>query len=128
LPGHEIEHQLLIGCGPLSVHYTALIDAMTGTNKKIAGIVSICGDLVGAILAGRTVLGPIDHILEIFAEFENHGVKIGRVVISTLNPADQNLAIDAVSEYCAERDIPISLLTDLISTAAIPSAIMRWAC
>lgn len=106
------ENQLLIGSGPISAHYAAMIDSMPNIQKKIAGIVSISGDLVGSTLGGRTVVGPIDNFQEIISEFSNHGIAIDRVVIGAIDDADVEFARSSIASFCEARSISISLVRD----------------
>lgn len=130
VPGTRVETQLLLGCGPLSVHYTALLDGLPQSARRIAGIVSICGDLVGSTLGKRIVLGPIEHFPEIVAEFKNHGVDIDRIVIAALNPKFQQIAFNHVSQYCEKHSIPVSFLDEIFGTtsASIRSAFAESTC
>lgn len=114
---HLYENQLLLGCGPMSVHYAALIDELPDARTKIVGIVSICGDLVGSTLGNRTVLGPVGNIEEIWSEFKNHGVDIHRIVIAAADLRYQQQALDAVAPHCEAHGIKLSLLSDLIGTS-----------
>lgn len=112
-----VEHQLLVGCTPLSLHYAALIDGLSPSQKSITGIVSINGDLVGTSIAGRTVLGPIHHIEEILAEYKNHGIDVQHIIISTPDRDEQRKAHEVLFSICDRKNIKLSYLRDLLHDA-----------
>ena len=73
-------------------------------------------------MCGVPVIGSADQLDAVIEEFAVHGVHTDRVIVGGDETLLSAAALDAVRETCAQRDIVVDFLPNLIGLAPLPRA------
>jgi hypothetical protein len=95
------------------------------TRRLNAHVVAVLDDnqkLFGRTMCGVPVVGSADQLDAVIEEFAVHGVHTDRVIIGGDETLLSAAALSAVRETCAQRDIVVDFVPNLIGLAPLPRA------
>ena len=78
----EVEHILIVGASRLTSFYLRMIDELAPATHRPLAIFDDKQALAGRSIAGCPIVGPPTDIPRVISEYEVHGVKIDRIVVT----------------------------------------------
>jgi lipopolysaccharide/colanic/teichoic acid biosynthesis glycosyltransferase len=116
-----VEHIIMIGSSRLTSLYIKLLQAHAPGQREIIAVLDENPRLFGRTVCGVPVVGPPEQLDSVIEEFAVHGISADRVIIggdeSLLSPA----ALDEVRDTCAQRDIVVAFVPNLIGLPPLPA-------
>jgi lipopolysaccharide/colanic/teichoic acid biosynthesis glycosyltransferase len=116
-----VEHIIMIGSSRLTSLYIKLLQAHAPGQREIIAVLDENPKLFGRTMCGVPVVGPPEQLDSVIEEFAVHGISADRVIIggdgSLLSPA----ALDEVRDTCAQRDIVVDYVPNLIGLPPLPA-------
>jgi lipopolysaccharide/colanic/teichoic acid biosynthesis glycosyltransferase len=116
------EHIIMIGSSRLTSLYIKLLQAHAPAQRHVIAVLDDNPKLFGRTMCGVPVVGGTVQLDAVIEEFAVHGIRTDRVIIggdeSLLAPA----TLDAVRETCAQRDVVVGFMPDLIALPPLPRA------
>jgi lipopolysaccharide/colanic/teichoic acid biosynthesis glycosyltransferase len=114
------EHIIIIGTNHLSSLYIKFLNAYAPTRRRIIAVLDHKEHLVGRAMCGVPVVASPQQLDPVIKEFEVHGVRTDRIIIG----GDENFLNEKMLNHvrcvCAERDIALDFLPNLIGLTDPP--------
>jgi lipopolysaccharide/colanic/teichoic acid biosynthesis glycosyltransferase len=122
-PDHSAaEHIIMIGSSRLTSLYIKLLQAHAPAQRHVVAVLDDNQKLFGRTMCGVPVVGSADQLDAVIEEFAVHGVRTDRVIIGGDETLLSAAALNAVRETCAQRDIVVDFVPNLIGLAPLPRA------
>ena len=119
-----IENVLVIGMTRLSALYIELLETCCADQRRVIGVLDDRPEYVRRSIAHTSVIGPPQQLGPLIDEFEVHGIRTHRVIISDEKLLPQE-AIEEIRQICARRSISVDFIPDLIGLNPIEAAGIR---
>lgn len=116
------EHIIMIGSSHLTSLYIKLLQAHAPAQRHVVAVLDDNHKLFGRTMCGVPVVGSANQLDSVVEEFAVHGVLTDRVIIGGDETLLSAAALDAVRETCAQRDIAVDFVPNLIGLAPLPRA------
>ena len=114
------EHIIIIGTNRLSSLYIKFLNAYAPSQRRIIAVLDHKQKLVGRAMCGVPVVATPTQLDPVIEEFAVHGVRTDRVIIG----GDENLLTEKMLNHvryvCAQRDIALDFLPDLMGLTDLP--------
>jgi hypothetical protein len=116
------EHIIMIGSSRLTSLYIKMLQAHAPAQRHVVAVLDDNQKLFGRTMCGVPVVGAADQLDAVIEEFAVHGVDTDRVLVGGDETLLSTAALDAVRAVCAERDIVLDFVPNLIGLAPLPHA------
>jgi lipopolysaccharide/colanic/teichoic acid biosynthesis glycosyltransferase len=122
-PDHSaVEHIIMIGSSRLTSLYIKLLQAHAAAQRHVVAVLDDNQRLFGRTMCGVSIIGASAQLDAVIEEFAVHGIRTDRVIIggdeSFLSPT----ALSEVRAICAQRDVVLDFVPNLIGLAPLPTA------
>jgi len=117
-----VEHIIMIGSSRLTSLYIKLLQAHATAQRHVVAVLDDNQKLFGRTMCGVPVVGSADRLDTVIEEFAVHGVQTDRVIIGGDETLLSAAALDAVRETCAQRDIVVDFVPNLLGLAPLPTS------
>lgn len=122
-PDHSAaEHIIMIGSSRLTSLYIKLLQAHAAAQRHVVAVLDNNPKLFGRTMCGVPVVGSADQLDAVIEEFAVHGVHTDRVIVGGDETLLSAAALNTVRETCAQRDIVVDFVPNLIGLAPLPKA------
>jgi lipopolysaccharide/colanic/teichoic acid biosynthesis glycosyltransferase len=108
----EAENILIIGVSDLCWYYIQFIESMAGDLLHVVALVDDSKSLQNRFVHGYPVAGRVKDLDAIFEEYENHGVRIDRLVIASQRDALPAPTRKSIEDSALRRGIPVDDLEE----------------
>src|SRR5271166_2727935 len=120
-PDHSAaEHIIMIGSSRLTSLYIKLLQAHAPAQRHVVAVLDDNQKLFGRTMCGVPVVGSADQLDAVIEEFAVHGVHTDRIIIGGDETLLSAAALDAVRETCAQRDIVVDFVPNLLGLGLAP--------
>jgi lipopolysaccharide/colanic/teichoic acid biosynthesis glycosyltransferase len=116
----EAEHIIMIGSSRLTTLFIQLLQAYASAQREVVAILDDKPTLFGRTLCGAPIVGMPDQFDSVIDEFAVHGIRIDRVIVGGDQALLSAATLAEVRASCAQRDIVIGFVPDLIGLAPLP--------
>ena len=114
------EHIIIIGTNRLSSLYIKFLNAYAPTQRRIIAVLDHKQHLIGRAMCGVPVMATPLQLDPVIEEFEIHGVRTDRIIIGGDENFLSDKIIDHVRAICAQRNIALDFLPNLVGLADPP--------
>jgi lipopolysaccharide/colanic/teichoic acid biosynthesis glycosyltransferase len=114
------EHIIIIGTNRLSSLYIKFLNAYAPAQRRIIAVLDHKQSLIGRAMCGVPVVASPQQLDSVIEEFEVHGVLTDRIVIGGDESFLTDKILNHVRDVCAQRDIALDFLPDLIGLSDPP--------
>jgi lipopolysaccharide/colanic/teichoic acid biosynthesis glycosyltransferase len=115
-----VEHIIMIGSSRLTSLFIQLLQAHRQAQREVVAILDDKPTLFGRTLCGAPIVGTPDQLESVIDEFAVHGIRIDRVLIGGDQALLSSVTLAEVRASCAQRDIVIDFVPDLIGLSPLP--------
>jgi lipopolysaccharide/colanic/teichoic acid biosynthesis glycosyltransferase len=114
------EHIIIIGTNRLSSLYVKFLNAYAPAQRRIVAVLDHKQHLIGRAMCGVPVVASPRQLDSVIEEFEVHGVRTDRIIIGGDETFLPDKILNHVRDVCAQRDIVLDFLPDLIGLSDPP--------
>ena len=115
-----VEHIMMIGSSRLTALYIKLLQAHAPAQREVIAILDDKEKLFGRTMCGVPVVGAPNQLESVIDEFAVHGIRTDRVIIGGDELLLSPRALDQVRDACAQRDIAVDFVPNLIGLPPLP--------
>ena len=108
------QHVILIGANRLAWFYLRMINTFDLGKTDIVAILDDNPKVIGRSMGGRPVLAAPMELPRVVAEYQVHGVKVDRVIISGNKSEKDADNWTELEEYCRESGMALDFLGDIL--------------
>lgn len=126
-PAEGRVHTIVIGANTLTRAFLQMAREVTHSSEVIIGILTASDRLHGRRIAGCPVLGGPDQLASLIEEYEAHGVRVDRIVVTDEAFAPETKAWAKVREAAHRYELDVGYLPDILVPVfkAEPAATVR---
>ena len=115
-------HTIIIGANALTRAFINMTREVTNSQELVVGILASSARLHGRRIAGCPVLGLPGHLAALLEEYETHGLRIDRVVVTDDLAGPGTPAWTQVGEYARRFAFDLEYLPDVLVPVFRPEA------
>lgn len=119
-PGHVIsENVILIGLNEWTALVMKFLKAQVPVRWRVIALLDQQARWIGRSVGGVQVFGPPGQLEAVIEEFETHGVRTDRVVISTERPGLSQAALADIQAICDRRKLNLVFMPQFLPQSSI---------